>query len=253
MYPGDRKLAQLKGEERARYVARTFGRIARRYDLLNTVMSAGRHYAWRRLATRMAAAGQSGPALDVATGTADFAVELARMPQITDVVGVDFSSEMMRVGREKAERHGLTSRVTFATGDVHELPFADDAFACATVGFGVRNFTDVPRSLREMVRVLRPGGRLSVLEIVPLEGRGPFKKLFPVYFRYVTPLIGTLLAGDREAYTYLPESVQAFRTARELADLMREAGFSDIEHRSLALGTVAVLSGATPRRLSGRR
>ena len=207
-------------------------------------MSAGRHYAWRRLATRMAAEGQSGPALDVATGTADFAVELARTPEVTDVVGVDFSTEMMRVGMEKASRHGLSSRVTFVSGDVHELPFADDSFACATVGFGVRNFTDVPRSLREMVRVLRPGGRVSILEIVPLEGRGPFKKLFPVYFRYVTPLIGTLLAGDREAYTYLPESVQAFRTARELADLMREAGLRDIEHRRLALGTVAVLSGA---------
>ncbi len=211
--------------------------------MLNTVMSAGRHYAWRRLATRMAAEGQRGPALDVATGTADFAVELGRMPGVTDVVGVDFSRAMMRVGREKADRHGLSSRVTFVSGDVHELPFADDAFACATVGFGVRNFTDVPKSLREMARVLRPGGRLSILEIVPLEGRGPFGRLFPVYFRYVTPLIGTLLAGDREAYTYLPESVQAFRTARELADLMRDAGFQDIQRHSLALGTVAVLCG----------
>ncbi len=229
-------------------MARTFGRIARRYDLLNTVMSAGRHHAWRRLAARMAAVGQSGPALDVATGTADFVVELARMPNVSDVVGVDFSSEMMRVGREKVDRHGLSSRVTFVTGDVHELPFPDGAFASATVGFGVRNFTDVPRSLREMARVLRPGGRLAILEIVPLEGRGPFGRLFPVYFRYVTPWIGALLAGDREAYTYLPESVQAFRTARELGELMREAGFRDIEHRSLALGTVAVLSGATPRR-----
>ena len=192
----------------------------------------------------MAADGQHGPALDVATGTADFAVELGRMTGVTHVVGVDFSRAMMRVGREKADRHGLSSRITFVSGDVHELPFADDAFACATVGFGVRNFTDVPRSLREMARVLRPGGRLSILEIVPLEGRGPFGRLFPVYFRYVTPLIGTLLAGDREAYTYLPESVHAFRTARELADLMRQAGFQDIQRRSLALGTVAVLCGS---------
>ena len=234
-------------------MARLFGRIAGRYDFLNTVMSGGRHYAWRRLATRAAAEGQSGAALDVATGTGDFVVKLGQMPETTEIVGVDFSPGMLEVARRKTERRGLSARVTYALGDVHALPFADDAFASATVGFGVRNFTDVPLALREMVRVLRPGGRVAILEIVPVKGKGPFARLFPVYFRYVTPWIGALLAGNREAYTYLPESVQAFRTAGELAELMREAGLIDVTHRSLALGTVAVLSGATPRRPSGRR
>lgn len=236
-------MAHLRGEERARYVRRMFARIARRYDLLNTVMSAGRHFAWRRMATDMAVDSLRGPALDVATGTGDFALDLARKPAVSHVVGLDNTPEMLEVAMRKAQRNGLAKRMVFIVGDAHDLPFPDDQFMCATVGFGIRNFVDVPRALREMARVVRPGGRVVTLEIVKLEGRGPWSRLFTVYFRRVTPWLGALLARDREAYTYLPQSVQDFLSAGNLASMMEEAGLRNVTYRRLALGSVAIHEG----------
>lgn len=238
-------MARLQGTERARYVTRMFARISRRYDLLNTVMTGGRHYAWRHLATDLAVDGLEGPALDVATGTGDFAIDLARKTEVTGVTGVDSTTPMLSVAREKARRKHLAHRISLTTGDAHALPFADDQFICATVGFGVRNFIDLPKSLQEMVRVIRPGGRVVTLEIVRME-RGVWSRLFRLQFRYVTPLMGGLLAGDREAYTYLPESVQEFRSADELAQVMEDAGLTNVRYRKLALGAVAIHVGEKP-------
>jgi len=220
-----------------------FARISRRYDLLNTVMTGGRHYAWRRMAAGMAVGVLSGPALDVATGTGDFAIALARKRPVTHVVGLDFAPKMLVLAGRKAQRKGLAERISLVVGDAHALPFPDDQFICVTVSFGVRNFVYLPLALREMARVLRPGGRLVILEIVRAEGRGPWSRLFPFYFRRVTPWIGAALAGSREAYTYLPESVQGFLSAKELALRMEEAGLLDVTFRKLALGTVAIHVG----------
>ena len=239
-------MAHLRGQERARYVTRMFARISRRYDLLNTVMSAGRHFAWRRMATEMAVGSMRGPALDVATGTGDFALDLARKPAVSYVVGLDNTPEMLEVATRKAQRAALAKRPAFVVGDAHALPFPSDLFICTTVGFGIRNFIDVPRALREMARVVRPGGRVVTLEIVRIEGRGPWSRLFPLYFRYVTPWMGALLAGDQEAYTYLPESVQDFLSAGDLASMMEEAGLRSVTYRKLALGSVAVHIGEKP-------
>ena len=236
-------MAHLRGEQRARYVGEMFTRISRRYDLLNTVMTAGRHYEWRRLAVDMALGEMEGPALDVATGTGDFALDLARRSPVAHVVGLDFTEAMLRIGARKAEQGGLAERVGYLLGDAHALPFPDDYFICATVGFGVRNFIDLHRALRELWRVVRPGGRVAALEIVRLDGAGPLSRLFPLYFRYITPWIGAVLAGDREAYTYLPESVQRFLSANELASMMEEAGIRNVNIRKLALGTVAIVVG----------
>ena len=239
-------MAHLRGEERARYVARMFGRISRRYDLLNTVMSAGRHYAWRRLGAELAATDLAGPALDVASGTGDFAIALASRPAVTRVIGLDFARGMVPIVVRKARRRGLTDRLDYLVGDAHALPFQDDQFICATVGFGVRNFVDLPRALQEIARVVRPSGRVVVLEIVRIEGNGLFSRAFPLYFRHVTPWIGAVLAGDREAYTYLPESVQHFHSARELAATMEQAGLRIVSIRELALGAVAIITGERP-------
>ncbi len=236
-------MARLQGKERARYVTRMFARIARRYDLLNTVMTAGRHHAWRSMATDVAVSNVSGGALDVATGTGDFAFALARRLAVSHVVGLDNTPEMLTVADAKARLNGLAPRLSLVAGDARALPFPDDHFECATVGFGVRNFTDVPRALLEITRVVRPGGSVVVLEIVQLEDGGPLGWLFPIYFRYIVPLIGAVLAGDREAYAYLPESVDVFLSARRLASMMEDAGLSDVTFRKLALGTVAVLAG----------
>ena len=220
-----------------------FARISRRYDLLNTVMTAGRHYAWRRTAVKMVATGTSGPALDVASGTGDFAFDLARSPSVTGVVGLDSTPAMLSVARRKARRNRLSRRLDLLVGDAHSLPFPDDHFICVTVGFGIRNFVDVPGALREMRRVVRPGGRIAILEIVRIEGKGPWSRVFPLYFRYVTPWLGALLAGSREAYTYLPESVGEFLSATELTSLMEEAGLNVLTVRKMALGSVAIHIG----------
>ena len=239
-------MAHLRGSERARYVTRMFARIARRYDLLNTVMSGGRHHAWRRAAVEMAFSGLEGPALDVAAGTGDFAIEIARRPWASRVIALDYTLEMLSIAARKARRKGLDLKLERIVADAHSLPFPGDSFVCVTVGFGVRNFVDVPKALREMTRVVKPGGRVVILEIFRTEGRGLLDRLFPVYFRRVTPWLGALLAGDREAYSYLPESVEKFRSVGELASMMEEAGLSRVTHRPLALGTVAIHAGEKP-------
>ncbi len=240
-------MAQLKGGERARYVTEMFARISRRYDLMNSVMSGGRHYAWRRRAAAMAVEGLCGRALDVATGTGDFAFDLARRLEVTSVVGLDFTRDMMELGIPKAERQGVQRSVSFTEGDAHDLPFPDNSFICATVGFGIRNFIDVPRALSEMARVVAPGGRVVSLEIVRQDGKGPISRLTRFHFRYITPWIGRALAGDREAYTYLPQSAQGFMSASELTDAMRDAGLEVTTYKKLALGTVAIHVGLKTR------
>ena len=237
-------LAHLRGRERARYVAYMFGRISRRYDRLNTIMTAGRHYAWRKSAVDLVCAGgMRGPALDLATGTGDFAIELARRPDVSEVIGLDFAPQMLPIARRKTWQRGLDGGVQYIVGDAHALPFSDDTFAAAAVGFGVRNFVDVPRAMTEAARVLKPGGRIAVLEIVPLEGRGLLRRLVTLYFRRVTPWIGSLFAGDREAYTYLPESVQGFLTVSALERVMSEAGLRPVAVKRTALGSVAIVVG----------
>ncbi len=250
-------MAHLKGEPRARYVIGMFVRIARRYDILNTLMSGGRHHAWRRMAVDMALYGvehvtppfnpqpqsqaPAGRALDIASGTGDFAIELARRPAIGDVVGVDFVPEMLSVAQPK-----VAGRVALVTADAHALPLGDDRFMYATVGFGVRNFVDLPNAIREMVRVLGPRGRLAILEIVRVDGNGPLALVFRLYFRYVTPWLGALFAGDREAYTYLPKSAEGFLSADELTAVLEDAGLAMVATRKVALGSVAILVGEKP-------
>ena len=236
-------MAHLQGKDRARYVTRMFARISRRYDLLNTVMTAGRHHAWRRMATDAALADLSGPALDVATGTGDLALEMARTPPVSRVVGLDSTVEMLSVALRKAQRKGLAPRLSLLVGDAHSLPFPDGHFICAAVGFGVRNFIDPPRALKEMARVVRPGGRVVVLEIVRKEAESFVGKILPICFRYATPWLGAVLAGDRDAYSYLPESVQGFLSAKELASMMEDAGLSNVRFREVALGSVAIHVG----------
>jgi len=240
-------MASLRGPQRARYVAEMFGRISKRYDLLNTVMTGGRHYAWRRMAAELAAdSGLEGCALDLATGTGDFALDLTTHWNVSSVVGLDFTPEMITLASQKAERNSLGRELEFAVGDAHSLPFVDESFICVTVGFGVRNFIDVPAALAEMVRVVKPGGRVVILEIVRLEGRGLRARVLPVCFRYATPLLGAALAGNREAYAYLPQSVEGFLSANQLAELMGRAGLQDVRFRSLGLGTVAIHTGVKP-------
>ena len=234
-------MASLRGRERADFVARMFGRIAARYDLLNGLMSGGRHHAWRRIALGMALDGPpvEGLALDLAAGTCDFPLDASDSLRW---VAADFSRPMLEVGRGKLERAGAADRVALALTDAHALPFRDDHFALVTVGFGMRNFIDRPAALGEIGRVLKRGGRLVVLDIFSSDGTGLSGRLFGVAFKAVAPVLGLAFAGDREAYTYLPQSATGF-TVEGLANDMEAAGLRVRGRRRLAFGTVAVLVG----------
>ena len=228
-------MAELAGDERRAYVRALFSRIAPRYDLMNTVMTGGLHYRWRTLAARVAADGPPGIALDLATGTGDFALALARQPGIRQVVGLDLALGMVRVARAKSR-----GRLGLVVGDALSLPFPNDAFCCATSGFGLRNMPDAPATLAELARVVQPGGKVVILEIIPLPDDSPLRPLFRPYFHWLVPLAGQIIAGDRAAYTYLPRSVDRFLTREGVRELFGGAGLHSIGSRMLAMGTVAI-------------
>ena len=236
---------ELQVETRRRYVADLFARIAPRYDLMNTLMTAGLHHRWRGVVARAATQGIEGAALDVATGTGDLAFTLAAAQGTNKVVGLDFLPEMIVRARAKARSREVESRVQFTMGDALSLPFADGTFACATSAWGLRNLPDLRRSLEEMVRVVRSGGRVASLESMPL-GWGPVRPFFRLGFHYLVPLMGQLIAGDRAAYTYLPRSVDRFLSVEELARLFEEVGLVEVGYVRIALGAVAVHWGTKP-------
>ena len=231
-------MAELHGAEKQRYVADLFSRISGRYDLMNDLMTLGMHRRWKRQTAALAAQGLSGPAIDVSTGTGDLALELARRG-VEHTVGLDLLPEMVSLAESKAQTRGLSAAVTMMSGDALSLPFADGSFACATAGFSLRNMPDVERALSEMVRVVRPGGRVVILELSPMSP-GLRSALFRPLFHYLAPLIGKLVAGDRSAYSYLPRSVDQFLEAGRLADMLSGLGLVEVSYRRLGFGTVAL-------------
>ncbi len=228
--------------DKSRFVQRMFTRIAARYDLMNSLMTFGRHQAWRRVAARMAAPEPGGLALDVATGTGDLALALLAETPIRRVIGVDFSDGMLNVGRAKLGRQDPHGRVSLVVADALNLPFPDKAFACVVSAFLMRNLADLPRGLAEMQRVVQPGGRVVALEITQPDLPG-FSLLFGWYFHRFVPWLGALVSGDREAYTYLPRSVQRFVSPSEFSRLMEAVGLREVACRRLGLGTVTVHTG----------
>jgi demethylmenaquinone methyltransferase/2-methoxy-6-polyprenyl-1,4-benzoquinol methylase len=218
-----------------------FDRIAGVYDLMNTAMTAGLHHRWRERAADLAGLEAGDRALDVCCGTGDLALALAlRVGPEGSVIGADFSEPMLELARRKAAERGV-GQVTFEWADALELPYGDAEFEAVTVGFGVRNLADIGAGLAEMARVLRPGGRLVILEITQPR-RPPLSTFYSLWFDRIVPLLGTL-AGDREAYTYLPESVKRFPPPEGLAAEMDEAGFERIRYTVLAGGIIAIHSG----------
>jgi demethylmenaquinone methyltransferase/2-methoxy-6-polyprenyl-1,4-benzoquinol methylase len=206
-------------------------------------MTAGLHHRWRARAADLARVGPGGRVLDVATGTGDLAVELRRRvgPE-GQVVGTDFSEEMLARARQKAAAGGLD--IAFEWGNALELPYASDRFDAATVGFGARNFSDLDRGLAEMTRVVRPGGRVVVLEITT-PTKPPLSTFYRLWFDTVVPVIGRL-TGEEEAYTYLPSSVKRFPGPHELAATMDRAGLADIGYVLTAGGIIAIHAGTKP-------
>lgn len=218
-----------------------FDRIARVYDLMNQVMTAGMHHRWRDRAVEISGIGPGGRALDVATGTGDLALALARrVGPDGEVVGMDFSEEMLSLARRKQPG----GPVRFEWGNALDLSYEDDSFDAATVGFGARNFADLGAGLAEMARVVRPGGRVVVLEITT-PTRPPLSLFFRVWFDRVVPLLGRV-AGDPDAYEYLPSSVRRFPDPEGLGARLAAAGLEDVRWLLTGGGIIAIHSGRVP-------
>lgn len=212
-----------------------FDRIAPTYDKLNHMLSLGIDRRWRRKAVD--ALGKFNPQqiLDIATGTGDFALLLAKRIKPRHITGADISEGMMAVGREKVKKEGLQDTISFQWEDCTKLSFPDGSFDAVTSAYGVRNFQNLDAGLREMQRVLRPGGHLLIVELTP-PPRFPMKQLFWVYAHVVMPLLGRLISHDNSAYTYLPASMEAFPQAEQMEGILRRAGFAEVQWKRFTFG-----------------
>jgi len=231
---------KLVGSEKERYVNQLFGSIAPKYDLMNSVISLGRHKGWRKLAVKETGIATGGSAIDVAAGTGDLTLELAQAAGPDgNVIGADFCEEMLVRAVEKLSK---TSGVELVAANAEHLPFPENTFDCATIGFALRNVANVSSAVAEMTRVTKPGGRVISLEILGPDSwvLQPFWKL---YFSGIMPRIAWIFGAKKEPYKYLPDSVARFYSREELADIFRKCGLTDIRIRNLTLGTVCIHIG----------
>ena len=220
-------------------VEQMFDRIAPRYDLLNRLLSLGIDVSWRKRAISYLKPAQPAEILDVATGTADVAILTAKILNPKKVVGIDIANQMLELGRGKIETQGLSEIISLETGDSERLRFADGSFDAVSVAFGVRNFENLEKGLSEMYRVLRPNGRIVVLEFSKPHVF-PIKQLYNAYFKYVLPLIGRLTSRDLRAYTYLFESVQVFPEGNQFTEILTKTGFQHSLCERLTLGICSI-------------
>ena len=226
-----------KEERKGTQVERMFNRIAPTYDRLNHTLSLGIDRLWRRKAIK--ALGKhfppKGVILDIATGTGDFAILAAKLLKPKHIIGADISQEMMEIAAHKVNQQVLERVISFQKEDCMNLSFPDGMFDAVTSAYGVRNFEDLDKGLREMQRVLRPGGHVLIVELTPPPSF-PMKQLFWIYSRVVMPLTGRIISHDSSAYTYLPVSMEAFPQAEQMERILRRAGFSHIEWKRFTFG-----------------
>ena len=222
-------------------VEEMFDQIAPKYDFLNHFLSLGIDKLWRKKAIRILKPFQPKEILDLATGTGDLAIAALRLKP-DKVVGIDISEGMLRKGREKLKRKSLQDRIELIQADSEDLPFDDLSFDALTVAFGVRNFEDLQKGLNEMFRVLKPGGAFVILEFSRPE-RFPFKEIYNFYFFKILPKIGKIISRDGSAYTYLPESVEAFPDGDEFLCRLGDAGFSELSFKRLSFGVASLYTG----------
>ena len=237
----ERGVPERDSEEFATQVQGMFDRIAGVYDAMNSAMTVGLHHQWRQRAVDRAGVGPGSDALDVCCGTGDLALELRRrIGPDGRVVGCDFSEPMLELARRKSGEEGLP--VEFGWADALDLPYGEESFDAVTIGFGARNLAGLDRGIAQVARVLRPGGRLVILEITRPQ-REPLASFYSLWFDRLVPMLGNL-AGDSEAYSYLPDSVRTFPEPRELAGRLDAAGFAEIRWLLLAGGIIAIHSGS---------
>lgn len=224
-------------DSKKKQVATMFNNIADRYDTLNQVMSVGIHHKWRKKAVKTFINSKPELILDIATGTGDFAIRaLDANPK--KVIGVDISEGMLKYGIEKINKAGLQDKIELKPGDAENLDFADNTFDVITVAFGVRNFENLELGLSNMLRVLKPGGKVVILEFS--KPRGFFKYMYNIYFKAILPVIGKLFSSDNAAYTYLPESVQAFPDFDRFTGILSKVGYKNAAYKQLTFGVACI-------------
>lgn len=222
-------------------VADMFNNISHKYDFLNHFLSLGIDTIWRKKAIKLLKDIQPKQILDIATGTGDFAIQALTLNP-DHVTGVDISEGMLNVGKEKLKKRKLEDKISLSLGDSENLPFEDNKFDAVIVAFGVRNFENLEKGLAEMFRVLRPGGKVVVLEFSKPK-RFPIKQLFNFYFKNILPTLGKLISKDNSAYTYLPESVKSFPDGKDFTSILDRLGFKNSTCKSLALGISSIYTG----------
>ena len=230
-------------------IRQMFGQIARRYDLLNNLLSLGIHRSWRRRTVRLTHGRDAKLILDVCTGTADLALAYWRAGgQDTQIIGADFCRPMLTIGRVKCRRAGATGQIALLEADALRLPFAEGVFDIVCVAFGLRNVSDTDAGLREMVRVCRPGGQVAVLDF-STPTRWPLRPMYGWYFRHILPRVGQALAQNRQgAYNYLPASVGQFPQGVAMTERMRAAGLDAVEFRPFTFGVCTLYTGVKPQK-----
>ncbi len=231
------------GEAKGKQVEQMFDSIAHSYDLLNHLLSMGIDKHWRRAAINSLKPFAPRKMLDVATGTGDFAIMSARELHPDSLLGVDLSEGMMNVAREKVKKASLEQTVSFQQEDCMKLSFADDTFDALTVAYGIRNFEDLDRGLREMRRVLKPSGRLVIIELTSPQ-RFPMKQLFWLYSHVLMPLVGKIVSHDSKAYTYLPATMEAFPQGEVMSEILKKAGFTDVRFKRFTFGLSTLYTAA---------
>ena len=234
---------EVESEAKAGLVANVFHSVAARYDLMNDLMSGGVHRLWKRFTIELSGVRPGHRVLDIAGGTGDLASKFSRLVGETgSVVLADINESMLRVGRDKLIDHGVQGNLEYVQADAQALPFPDDHFDCVSIAFGLRNVTDKDQALREMLRVLRPGGRLLVLEFSK-PGNELLGKAYDQYSFRVLPLMGKLVAGDSDSYQYLAESIRMHPDQETLLGMLEDAGFINCEYHNLTGGVVALHRG----------
>lgn len=234
---------EVPKEDKARHVRAVFDSVAQRYDLMNDLMSGGAHRLWKRFALSLTGLRPGARVLDVAGGTGDLAVGLARQVGKSGLVMLtDINAVMLSAGRDRLINEGLVANVLCAQADAEHLPFADSSFDCVTIGFGLRNVTDKPKALKSMRRVLKPGGQLLVLEFSK-PTTATLGSLYDAYSFKLLPLLGRAVAGDADSYRYLAESIRRHPDQETLLSMLRDAGLEDCRYHNLMGGIVAVHRG----------